>query len=490
MATRLATLARVLAVYCCVSVDAVAQSPTEKGRLGLALTEINTPWTGDLDGMVERRMIRVLTTYSKTQYFVDRGTPRGTAYDQGRLLEAALNTKLGTGHLKVLVQFVPMSRDELIPALLAGRGDLIMADMTVTAERLALVDFTEAWIGGVDEIVVTSPTAAPVSTVNDLSGRSVFVRPSSSYYQSLVALNARLERDGKVPVTLTPAPEELEDEDLLEMASAGLVEALVVDNHKAWFWQRVWPQLKLYPAAAVRTGGQIAWAVRKDGARLKAALNEFLDTHGRDSLNARMIFRRYLMNTQYVKGASADRARQRFTTLVTLFRRYGSQYNMDWMLMAAQGYQESRLDHSARSHVGAVGIMQIMPATGKEMRVGDFTQLEPNVHAGVKLMRQYVDRYFAREPMDEMNKVLFAFAAYNAGPGRVRQLRREAGTRGLDANVWFNNVERIAGERIGRETVTYVSNIYKYYVTYLLIQGEYLQRRALMQQSKTGGEPR
>lgn len=163
---------------------------------------------------------------------------------------------------------------------------------------------------------------------------------------------------------------------------------------------------------------------------------------------------------------------------------------MDWMLMAAQGYQESRLDHSARSHVGAVGIMQIMPATGKEMRVGDFTQLEPNVHAGVKLMRQYVDRYFAREPMDEMNKVLFAFAAYNAGPGRVRQLRREAGTRGLDANVWFNNVERIAGERIGRETVTYVSNIYKYYVTYLLIQGEYLQRRALMQQSKTGGEPR
>jgi len=125
--------------------------------------------------------------------------------------------------------------------------------------------------------------------------------------------------------------------------------------------------------------------------------------------------------------------------------------------------------------------MQVMPATGREMKVGDITQLEANIHAGVKLMRTYVDRYFANQPMDEMNKVLFAFAAYNAGPGRVRQLQREATARGLDPEVWFNNVERIASERIGRETVTYVSNIYKYYVTYLLIQGEYLQRRQLKQ---------
>ena len=482
MVTRVAILARVLMVTCCASAVAAAQTPMEKGRLGLALSEILTPWTGDLDGMVERRMIRVLTTYSKTQYFVHLGTPRGTAYDQGRLFEAALNTKLGTGHAKVLVQFVPMARDELIPALLAGKGDIIMADMTVTAERLAIVDFTEPWITGVEEIVVTGPASAPIANVDGLSGRTVFVRPSSSYYQSLVALNARLEREGKAPVTLMPAPEELEDEDLLEMASAGLVDTLVVDNHKAWFWQRVWPQLRLYPAAALRTGGEIAWAVRKDSPQLKAALNEFLATNGRASLNARMIFRRYLLNTQYVKGASAERARQRFAALATLFRQYGSRYNMDWMLMAAQGYQESRLDHAARSHVGAIGIMQVMPATGKEMNVGDITALEPNVHAGVKLMRHYVDRYFAREPMDELNKVLFAFAAYNAGPGRVRRLRREAGTRGLDPIVRFNNVERIASERIGRETVTYVSNIYKYYVTYLLIQGEYLRRRQLMSQ--------
>jgi membrane-bound lytic murein transglycosylase MltF len=190
-----------------------------------------------------------------------------------------------------------------------------------------------------------------------------------------------------------------------------------------------------------------------------------------------MIFRRYLLNTQYVKGASAAAARKRFTALVALFRKYSAQYNMDWMLMAAQGYQESRLDHNAKSHVGAIGVMQVMPVTGKELNVGDITQLEANIHAGVKFVRMMVDRYYAKEPMDDLNKVFFAFAAYNAGPGRVRQLRREAEARGLDPNVWFNNVERIASERIGRETVTYVSNIYKYYVTYLLIQGEYMQRQ-------------
>jgi membrane-bound lytic murein transglycosylase MltF len=180
-----------------------------------------------------------------------------------------------------------------------------------------------------------------------------------------------------------------------------------------------------------------------------------------------------------VKGAGADTSRQRFTALVAMFRKYGAEYNIDWMLMAAQGYQESRLDQNAKSHVGAIGVMQVMPDTGKDLKVGDITQVDANIHAGVKFIRQMIDTNFAKEPMDEVNKVLFAFAAYNAGPGRVRQLRREASARGLDPNVWFDNVERIASERIGRETVTYVSNIYKYYVTYLLIQGEYMQRRAI-----------
>src|SRR5688572_7238138 len=144
--------------------------------------------------------------------------------------------------------------------------------------------------------------------------------------------------------------------------------------------------------------------------------------------------------------------------------------------MAAQGYQESTLDHSVKSPVGAICVMQVMPPTGKELKVGDITQIEANIHAGVKYMRFMMDQYYKDEPMDNLNKALMTFASYNAGPGRLSRLRAEAEKKGLDPNVWFGNVERVASERIGRETVTYVSNIYKYYIAYRLIM-EQRQRR-------------
>ena len=146
--------------------------------------------------------------------------------------------------------------------------------------------------------------------------------------------------------------------------------------------------------------------------------------------------------------------------------------------MAAQGYQESQLEQNAKSRVGAVGVMQVMPATGKDMKVGDIRKVDANIHAGVKYVRFMMDQYYKDEPMDRLNKGLFTFASYNAGPARVRLLRNEAQKRGLDPNVWFGNVERIASERIGRETVTYVSNIYKYYVAYQLVMEERARRDA------------
>jgi membrane-bound lytic murein transglycosylase MltF len=158
--------------------------------------------------------------------------------------------------------------------------------------------------------------------------------------------------------------------------------------------------------------------------------------------------------------------------MVTLFKKYGEQYRINWLLMAAQGYQESQLDQGRRSGVGAIGVMQLMPATGKQMQVGDITELDSNIHAGVKYVRFMVDTYYKKEPMDELNKVLFAFASYNAGPERIRSLRKEAAARHLNPNVWFDNVERVAAEHIGRETVQYVSNIYKYYIAYSLVQDD------------------
>ncbi|HEU4693142.1 MAG TPA: transglycosylase SLT domain-containing protein [Vicinamibacterales bacterium] len=188
-----------------------------------------------------------------------------------------------------------------------------------------------------------------------------------------------------------------------------------------------------------------------------------------------MIERRYLETATYARNAATEGEQRKLRAVVELFKKYGAQYEMDYLLMAAQGYQESTLDQNVKSPVGAIGVMQVMPATGKELNVGDISKIESNVHAGVKYMRFMRDEYFANEPMDDLNKTLMTFASYNAGPERVRQLRREAEKQGLNPNVWFGNVERIASERIGRETVTYVSNI-KYYITYRLI-AEQTQRR-------------
>jgi membrane-bound lytic murein transglycosylase MltF len=279
-------------------------------------------------------------------------------------------------------------------------------------------------------------------------------------------------------VTIRPAPQNLEDDDLLEMVNAGLIPAIVVDDYLAKFWKQVFMDLTLHEDIAVRTGGSLAIPVRKNSPQLSAALNTFMGKFGLGTAFGNQIERKYLVSTRYVKNATSEAERKKFQAVVQLFRKYSDQYQLDFLLMAAQGYQESQLNQNAKSQVGAIGIMQVMPATGKELNVGDITQIEANIHAGVKYLRVTEDAFFKDEPMDELNKGLFTFASYNAGPGRVRQLRREAEKRGLNPNVWFGNVEQIASERIGRETVTYVANIYKYYIAYRLVVEEAERREA------------
>jgi membrane-bound lytic murein transglycosylase MltF len=458
------------------SESALAQAASAPKGDGTALPLPTEQWTGDLDQIITRRFIRILVAHSKTFFFVDKGTPRGTSYDVMKAFEEELNKKLKRAHLRVHVMFIPVARDQLLPGLIVGRGDIVVANLTITPARQALVDFADPWITGVSEIIVTGPASPRLGSLNDLAGQEIFVRRTSSYHESLTALNARFRRAGLREIVLVPAPENLEDEDLLEMLSAGLVRILVVDSHKAKFWKQIFTTLTLHPELAVRTGGNIAWAIRKGSPRLKAALNELVKTHGEETVFGRLTLQRYLESTKYVKSATAQDEMRKFQAVVQIFRKYGDRYGMDWMLMAAQGYQESRLDQRARSAAGAVGVMQVLPATGRQLGVGDVTKLEPNIHAGVKYIRFMIDQYFKDEPMTDLDKGLFAFASYNAGPARIRQLRSEAARRDLDPNVWFDNVERLAAEKMGRETVTYVSNIYKYYIAYTLVQREYLTR--------------
>jgi len=433
--------------------------------------------TGDLDEMLKRRMIRIGVAFNRTHYFIDNGVQRGVVYDYGKFLEQRINEELKTGNMRVFVIFVPLPRRQLQSALLEGRVDLVAAQIGVRPELQKVVDFTNPTRKDVSEIPVTGNGVPAMTSPEDLSGREVYVRPESKYHESLVALNDTLKKKGKPLVDIRAAPDNLEDDDLLEMVNAGLIPATVVDNYLAAYWDKVFANLVLHDKAAVRTGGVLAVAIRKNSPQLAAGLNRFMAKYGLGTAFGTQIERKYLVSTKYTTSATAEAERKKFLALIDLFRKYGEQYKMDYLLMAAQGYQESTLNNEARSPVGAIGVMQVMPATGAELNVGDIKEVDANVHAGVKYMRFMIDQYFKDEPMTPLDKGLFAFASYNAGPGRVRQLRKEAAKRGLDPNVWLGNVEQIASERIGRETVTYVSNIYKYYVAYKLVDEE-TQRRA------------
>jgi membrane-bound lytic murein transglycosylase MltF len=430
---------------------------------------LDRPFTGDFDEMVKRRLIRAGVVYNRTQYFIDRGVQRGISYESLKLFEDEVNKRLKTGLLTVHVAIVPLQRNQLSAALTEGKVDLVAATLTITPERRKVADFSDPTRRNVSEVVVTGAAAPPVATADDLSGRTVFVRRSSSYYESVQSLNQSLASRGKPPAIIKEAPEPLEDDDLLEMVNAGLVEATVVDDFVAKFWIQVFPNIRINEGAAVRTGGEIAVAVRKNSPKLRQALNTWIKEYGRGTAFGNMMERRYLQNTKYVRNAAADEERKKLMAIVKLFQTYGDRYNVDYMLMAAQGYQESGLDQSAKSGVGAIGVMQLMPATGKDLAVGDINKVEPNIHAGVKYFRFMMDNFYKNEPMDDLNKGLMTLASYNAGPGRIRQLRAETARRGLNPNVWFGNVERVTSERIGRETVQYVGNIYKYYIAYKLV---------------------
>src|SRR3954447_14377241 len=376
---------------------------------------------GDLDVLLRKGAIRVLTAYSKTDFFVDKGESGGVTYEYMRAFEAFLQERQGGRGAKVVGSFVPVSRDRLIPALLAGEGDVAAANLTVTPERRARVDFSEPYLRDVKEVVVTGPASPELATVDDLAGREVWARRSSSYWASLEALDRRLAAAKREPLRLVEADEHLEDEDLLDMLNAGLIPLTVVDDHKARLWARVLPEIKVREDVAVREGGRIAFALRKQSPKLKAALDAFVAKTGRGTTFGNIVFARYLTDNDFVKDVSGEADRRKFEAVVEVFRRFGDRYGFDPLMLAAQGYQESRLNNSLHSKTGAVGIMQVLPLTAENPNVdiADIQVLENNIHAAAKYMRFVMDTYFPEAKMDPFNRTMFAFASYNAGPAKI-----------------------------------------------------------------------
>ncbi len=433
------------------------------------LDTLMQPWQGDLDGMIERRLIRLLTVFSPMFYYLDGPEQRGIVYESAVQFEKGLNRQLNRRHLQVRVVIIPIPRDELLPALAAGRGDIAAANLTITPERLEAVDFSAPILRNVSEIIVTGPAGGEVATLDDLAGREIHLRARSSYWSSVERFNQQLLGMGKKPMRLIEAPAWLSDEGILEMVHAGVVPMTLIDRHKADFWAQFFDNIVLHPDVALRSGGEIAWAFRQDSPQLAERINEFVRRHRKGTLFGNVIFNRYLQEERWVRSPLDTPERARLEEISSLFRKYAGEYGFDWTLIAAQAYQESRLRQDLRSHRGAVGVMQILPATAAEMGFTDITRLENNIHAGVKYLRFIVDRYFDDEGLEAAQRHLFGLAAYNAGPRRIVRLRATAKSKGFDPNRWFDNVEVLAARSIGSETVRYVGNIAKYYVAYRMI---------------------
>ena len=469
-----------LAGFSIISTALLAQTPAPQDKSKVVAAQVKpNQRTGDLDELLKSRVIRIGVAYSKTQYYVVKGVPRGVIYEMGKAFEDYLNLKYPqkTKNIRILVMFFAQPRDKLFSSLNEGTADIAAAALTITPERQKLADFSDPVVKGINQIAITGPQSPKLVALDDLAGQDVFLRKSSSAWEHVERLNERFKKEGKPAVRLRAVPDNLEDEDMLEMVNAGLLSTTIVNDNVANLWSKLFTKLQLHSDIVVNAGGEVGWAMRKNSPQLMAAVNDFLKTHRQGTAFGNALIRKYGASTAMLKEATSAAEMKRFEDTAATFRKYSAEYGMDYLLMMAEGYQESGLNQAAKSQVGAVGVMQLMPATGEQMKVGDIHQEDANIHAGVKYFHSMVDKYYGSEPMDDVNKVLFTFASYNCGPGRVKQLRAEAAQKGFDPNVWLGNVEMIAAARVGTETVNYVSNIYKYYVAYKLIAIQEEERR-------------
>lgn len=448
------------------------------------VTGVGARYTGLLDTIIERRRLRVLVPYSHTTYYIDGTEQKGMAYEAMKHFETYLNQQLGysTQPPYIQVVFIPLTRDQLIPALRKGYGDLIAEPLTITPNRSTKVLFTEPVMRNAREILVSGLGAPQIDTLVGLAGKTLYLRRSSSFHEHILVINESFKKRGLDTIQILPIEPQLEDEDVLELVDIGLIPLTILEENKAQFWTQHLDSVQLHPAVAIDENGQIAWAVPPDSKKLKAILDEFIRENRKGTLLGNIIFNRYLDNEQRLHDLLDGRELNRFYELQNYFIEYGQRYELPWMMLAALAYQESRFNQSLRSSAGAVGIMQVLPSTARDpiIDIPDIYEEEPNIHAGTRFLRFVIDQYFISPEIDSLNAGLFGLAAYNAGPHRVQQLQRMAEAQGLNPNVWFNHVELMAAREIGRETVQYVSNIYKYYSSYRYL---YLYTR------RTGRQP-
>ena len=327
----------------------------DNNRSDILVSSIVSHWTGDLNAMIKERLIRVLVIPSKIMYQVDKGKRSGIFYELVTEFEKSINKNhlLKSKHLKTHVVFVPVSRDDLISALIDGRGDIAVADISITPKSKKMIDFSDPFYHNVNEIVITGPASPVINSIEDLSGKEVFVRSSSNYRKYLEELNTEFVEKSILPIKLKSVPGQLEDEDLMEMVNAGLIGIIIVDDYKAKLWSQVLSNIVLHTEIPIKTGLTFGWMIRKNSPLLLKEINDFAKTHKEGTLFGNILLNRYVDKFKFVKQATSQKELEKFKKVVELFRRYSDKYDLNHLLMIAQGYQESHLDQKKISRAGS-----------------------------------------------------------------------------------------------------------------------------------------
>ncbi|MFN2356765.1 MAG: transporter substrate-binding domain-containing protein [Desulfotignum sp.] len=444
-------------------------SAMSKQDMALSLNvHITESYHDDLSGLLQKKYIRVLTTVNRTNFYISDGQLVGYEYALIKGYEDFLNQQVDDQELRVVLEFITVSRDQLIPKLVQGYGDIAAAGLTITPQRKNKIRFTTPYLTNINEVVVTRKGKFLPVSVFDLSGKKVHVRQSSSYHESLVKLNTKLRKINKKPVAIIALDEEIETEVVLEMVDSGAIGITVADSHIAMAWANVLTNIAVHEALVLRENSKIAWGVRKNNPQLLSSLNAFLKTHRKGTLLGNIYFNRYYESNNRLKNPLETEEWEKINRYKKVIKKYAREYGFDWLLILAIAFQESELNHSQKSSAGAVGLLQVLPSTAQDEHIGikNVHILENNVHAGVKYLAFLRDRYFTSEKIPVRDQIRFSLAAYNAGPATIRKAREMAGEMGLNRTKWFRNVELAALRIVGQETVRYVSNINKYYVLY------------------------
>jgi len=439
----------------------------------LAYQLVQKTYTSDLSELKKIKTIRALVNYSRTNFFFSKnGTPKGLQVDLLTQYEKLLNKGIKKESDKIHVQYIPTTFDRMIPDLLEGKGDIICDFMTITPNRSSKINFMSSKNLDVQEHLVSHKSDTDINVLEDLAGKELYVLRGSSYVEHLKELNKSFKEKNIAEIKIVEADPNITTEDIFELINSGVVKYTVADDFQAKIWVEVLADIKIIDSFTIKSNTNVGWGLRKDNPQLQKSLKQFLKKVKKGSYLGNMLFKRYYKNSKWLTNPNVKKERDKYLRFIALFNKYGEQYGFDGLALAAQGYQESQLNNKKKSHRGAVGIMQLLPSTAADKNVGipNISKPEDNIHAAAKYLAFLRDRYFSGEEITAENQMAFSWAAYNAGPAKVRKMRALTKKMGLNPNIWYANVEVAAAKLVGRETVQYVRNIFKYYVAYTLVQ--------------------